>query len=265
MDSGRIWRVAGGLRSRNLCLLLFARGRVFTAVDSGAVSAIEIRGFGRGRTPRAFTPRAPLSSFISVILARRAPACARHHDRAYGAARHSRRAVSALALLSSRRTSCIAAPPDVLQSTSGRGEYASGFTFKPISQIKDEVKSMLSSWDAAYAWTRKLAGFTRGSRSARRFAGKPAAVHGSAAAADRFAKSGGKHREQDRLRRRGREIAHVGHQLSTTALLARADHGVHTADGWKIDEQVLPLGLRAPTPRIGSGSATVLPLRGDGS
>ena len=141
-----------------------------------------------------------------------------------------------------------AAPSDVLQSTSGRAaEYASGFTFKPIAQIKDEVKSMLGSWDAAYAskdWA-KLAGiYTAEADLLDGFAGKPAAVHGSAAAADRFAKSGLTNIASKvvSVAAEGEKIAHVGYQLEYDGGYSRAQITVYdTADGWKIDEQVLPL------------------------
>ena len=141
-----------------------------------------------------------------------------------------------------------AAPSDVLQSTSGRAaEYASGFTFKPISQIKDEVKSMLGSWDAAYAskdWA-KLAGiYTAEADLLDGFAGKPAAVHGSAAAADRFAKSGLTNIASKivSVAAEGEKIAHVGYQLEYDGGYSRAQITVYdTSDGWKIDEQVLPL------------------------
>ena len=141
-----------------------------------------------------------------------------------------------------------AAPSDVLQSTSGRAaEYASGFTFKPIAQIKDEVKSMLGSWDAAYAskdWAKLAAIYTAEADLLDGFAGKPAAVHGSAAAADRFAKSGLTNIASKvvSVAAEGEKIAHVGYQLEYDGGYSRAQITVYdTADGWKIDEQVLPL------------------------
>ena len=106
---------------------------------------------------------------------------------------------------------------------------------------------MLGSWDAAYAskdWA-KLAGiYTAEADLLDGFAGKPAAVHGSAAAADRFAKSGLTNIASKvvSVAAEGEKIAHVGYQLEYDGGYSRAQITVYdTADGWKIDEQVLPL------------------------
>ena len=183
---------------------------------------------------------------LVAALGVRSPLTSRAYDAPLGT---SRRAVlgSGLAIVAPALPA-IAAPSDVLQSTSGRAaEYASGFTFKPISQIKDEVKSMLSSWDAAYAskdWAKLAAIYTAEADLLDGFAGKPAAVHGSAAAADRFAKSGLANIASKvvSVAAEGEKIAHVGYQLEYDGGYSRAQITVYdTADGWKIDEQVLPL------------------------
>ena len=185
-------------------------------------------------------------ALVASVAALRTPLTSRALDAPLGT---SRRAVlvSGLAIVVPA-IPAIAAPSDVLQSTSGRAaEYASGFTFKPIAQIKDEVKSMLGSWDAAYAskdWAKLAATYTAEADLLDGFAGKPAAVHGSAAAADRFAKSGLTNIASKivSVAAEGEKIAHVGYQLEYDGGYSRAQITVYdTADGWKIDEQVLPL------------------------
>ena len=93
-------------------------------------------------------------------------------------------------------------------------------------------------------WAKLAAVYTAEADLLDGFAGKPAAVHGSAAAADRFKSSGLTNIASKvvSVAAEGEKIAHVGYQLEYDGGYSRAQITVYdTADGWKIDEQVLPL------------------------